>query len=317
MSTATVTAEDVALRDYKIWPVIGASAAGTVIEWYDFYIFGSLAAIVSPKFYPAGNDALALIAYLSTFAVGFIVRPFGAIFFGRIGDLVGRKYAFLVTLLIMGLGTAAIGFMPTYEQIGYLAPVLLLLIRVLQGLALGGEYGGAAIYVAEHVPDERRGFYTSFIQITATLGLFLSLITILVVQQVLGEEAFADWGWRLPFMLLDPAGRHVALHPAADEGVPDLQHPQVPRTDVEDADARRAREQGELEGDVALVVRCDGRPGGGLVHRPVLRTVLSADDPQDRAEDGQHRHRRRPRCWACRCSCSSVSCPTASVASGS
>src|SRR5688500_2876987 len=125
---ATVaTVEDVALRDYKIWPVIGASAAGTVIEWYDFYIFGSLAAIVSPKFYPEGNEAFALIAYLSTFAVGFIVRPFGAVFFGRIGDLVGRKYAFLVTLLIMGLGTAAIGFMPTYAQIGYLAPILLLL----------------------------------------------------------------------------------------------------------------------------------------------------------------------------------------------
>jgi MFS family permease len=203
MSTHVVAAadEERAVRDYKIWPVIGASSAGTVIEWYDFYIFGSLAAIIAPKFYPAGNEALALIAYLSTFAVGFVVRPFGAIFFGRIGDLVGRKYAFLVTLLIMGLGTAAIGFMPTYEQIGYLAPVLLLLIRILQGLALGGEYGGAAIYVAEHVPDEKRGFYTSFIQITATLGLFLSLITILVVQQIMGPEAFADWGWRIPFLL--------------------------------------------------------------------------------------------------------------------
>jgi MFS family permease len=202
MSTAsTADAGDVAVREYKIWQVISASAAGTVIEWYDFYIFGTLAAIISPKFYPEGNDTLALIAYLSTFAVGFIVRPFGAIFFGRIGDLVGRKYAFLVTLLIMGLGTAAIGIMPTYEQIGYLAPVLLLLIRVLQGLALGGEYGGAAIYVAEHVPDEKRGFYTSFIQITATAGLFIALLTVLFFQQVLGAETFADWGWRLPFLL--------------------------------------------------------------------------------------------------------------------
>jgi MFS family permease len=202
MSTAsTAAAEDIAVRDYKIWQVIGASAAGTVIEWYDFYIFGTLAAIISPKFYPEGNDTLALIAYLSTFAVGFIVRPFGAIFFGRIGDLVGRKYAFLVTLLIMGLGTAAIGIMPTYEQIGYLAPALLLFIRVLQGLALGGEYGGAAIYVAEHVPDNRRGFYTSFIQITATAGLFIALLTVLFFQQVLGAEAFEDWGWRLPFLL--------------------------------------------------------------------------------------------------------------------
>ncbi|MGH9242780.1 MAG: MFS transporter [Acidimicrobiales bacterium] len=190
-----------AVRDYKIWHVIGASSAGTVIEWYDFYIFGSLAAVVSPKFYPAGNDALALIAYLSTFAVGFVVRPFGAIFFGRIGDLVGRKYAFLVTLLVMGVGTTAVGFMPTFETIGYLAPALLLLIRVLQGLALGGEYGGAAIYVAEHVPDERRGFYTSFIQITATLGLFLSLGVILLIQQIMGSASFSDWGWRLPFIL--------------------------------------------------------------------------------------------------------------------
>jgi MFS family permease len=203
MSTDAVVAaeEHHAVRDYKIWQVISASAAGTVIEWYDFYIFGTLAAIISPKFYPEGNDTLALIAYLSTFAVGFIVRPFGAIFFGRIGDLVGRKYAFLVTLLTMGLGTAAIGIMPTYEQIGYLAPTLLLLIRVLQGLALGGEYGGAAIYVAEHVPDHRRGYFTSFIQITATAGLFIALLTVLAFQQWLGAETFADWGWRLPFLL--------------------------------------------------------------------------------------------------------------------
>ena len=160
MSTAALgSAEDIAIRDYKIWQVIGASAAGTVIEWYDFYIFGALAAIISPKFYPEGNDTLALIAYLSTFAVGFVVRPFGAIFFGRIGDLVGRKYAFLVTLLIMGIGTASIGLMPTFEQIGYLAPALLLLIRVMQGLALGGEYGGAATYVAEHAPHGKRGAY--------------------------------------------------------------------------------------------------------------------------------------------------------------
>jgi len=184
-----------------IWKVIGASSAGTVIEWYDFYIFGSLAAIISPLFYPKGNDTLALIAYLSTFAVGFVVRPFGALFFGRIGDLVGRKYAFLVTLLIMGGATALIGVLPTYETIGLLAPILLILIRILQGLALGGEYGGAATYVAEHVPDERRGFYTSFIQITATLGLFISLAVILICQALMPAESFAAWGWRLPFLL--------------------------------------------------------------------------------------------------------------------
>jgi MFS family permease len=172
-----------------------------MIEWYDFYIFGSLATVISPLFYPQGNDTIALIAYLSTFAVGFVVRPFGALFFGRIGDLVGRKYAFLVTLLIMGGATALIGFLPTYATIGMAAPIVLLIIRVLQGLALGGEYGGAAVYVAEHVPDERRGFYTSFIQITATLGLFVSLIVILVVQNLMSSDAFKSWGWRVPFIL--------------------------------------------------------------------------------------------------------------------
>jgi MFS family permease len=188
-------------RDYKIWQVISASSVGTMIEWYDFYIFGSLATVIAPLFYPQGNNTLALIAYLSTFAVGFVVRPFGALFFGRIGDLVGRKYAFLVTLLIMGGATALIGFLPTYATIGVAAPIILLLIRVLQGLALGGEYGGAAVYVAEHVPDARRGFYTSFIQITATMGLFVSLAVILIIQNTMSREAFTLWGWRLPFIV--------------------------------------------------------------------------------------------------------------------
>src|SRR3954471_24159794 len=181
--------------------IIGASAVGTMIEWYDFYIFGSLATVISPLFYPAGNETLALIAYLSTFAVGFVVRPFGALFFGRIGDLVGRKYAFLITLLMMGGATALIGFLPTYARIGIAAPIALLLIRILQGLALGGEYGGAAVYVAEHVPDSKRGFYTSFIQITATLGLFVSLGVILGTRLMLGEDDFKAWGWRVPFLL--------------------------------------------------------------------------------------------------------------------
>ena len=185
----------------KIWQVITASAVGTMIEWYDFYIFGSLASVISPLFYPAGNDTLALIAYLSTFAVGFVVRPFGALFFGRIGDVVGRKYAFLVTLIIMGGATAIIGVLPTYASIGLAAPAALLLIRILQGLALGGEYGGAAVYVAEHVPDGQRGFYTSFIQITATLGLFVSLAVILIVQNMMTPAAFRSWGWRVPFLI--------------------------------------------------------------------------------------------------------------------
>ena len=186
--------------EYSIWRVILASAVGTMIEWYDFYIFGSLAAFLSPKFYPPGNDTFAYIAYLATFAVGFLVRPFGALFFGRIGDLVGRKYAFLVTLSIMGGATALIGVLPTYKTAGWFAPITLLAIRVLQGLALGGEYGGATVYVAEHVPDGKRGFYTSFIQITATLGLFVSLIVILATQSYMSKEGFAEWGWRIPFL---------------------------------------------------------------------------------------------------------------------
>src|SRR5215216_1191615 len=205
MSTTADTGYNAA-HDYKIWQVIAASAVGTMIEWYDFYIFGSLTAIIAPKFYPPGNDTFALIAYLSTFAVGFVVRPFGALFFGRIGDLIGRKYAFLVTLMIMGGATALIGFLPTYETIGLAAPIILLVIRILQGLALGGEYGGAAVYVAEHVPDEKRGFYTSFIQITATLGLFVSLLVSLLVQNTMSADQFAGktesmGGWRIPFII--------------------------------------------------------------------------------------------------------------------
>src|SRR6202453_5189303 len=187
--------------EYSIWRVIMASSVGTMIEWYDFYIFGSLAAILGPKFYPPGNDTFAYIAYLATFAVGFLVRPFGALFFGRIGDLVGRKYAFLVTLSIMGFSTFAIGLLPSFKTAGWFAPIVLLLIRVLQGLALGGEYGGAAVYVGEHVPDNKRGFYTSFIQITATLGLFVSLIVILITQSAMSKEDFTAYGWRIPFLI--------------------------------------------------------------------------------------------------------------------
>ncbi len=184
-----------------IWTVIGASSAGTLIEWYDFYIFGSLATVLAGAFFPKGDDLVAMLATLATFATGFIVRPFGAVVFGRIGDVVGRKHAFLVTLLIMGGATMAIGALPTYEQVGILAPTLLLLLRLLQGLALGGEYGGAAIYVAEHAPANRRGFYTSFIQTTATLGLFASLGVIMLCRTQMGDDAFREWGWRIPFLL--------------------------------------------------------------------------------------------------------------------
>ncbi len=184
-----------------IWKVITASSVGTMIEWYDFYIFGSLAAIISTQFFPGGSPTAAFLKTLATFAVGFAVRPLGALVFGRIGDLVGRKFAFLATLLIMGGSTAAIGFLPGYARIGIAAPITLVILRLLQGLALGGEYGGAAVYVAEHAPDGRRGFYTSFIQTTATLGLFLSLAVILVVRAIVGEDAFKIWGWRIPFVI--------------------------------------------------------------------------------------------------------------------
>ncbi len=184
-----------------IWTVITSSSVGTLIEWYDFYIFGSLATILSVKFFPQDNPTIAFLNTLLTFAAGFIVRPFGALVFGRLGDIVGRKYTFLVTLILMGGSTFLIGLIPSYETIGYAAPLLVLLMRLVQGLALGGEYGGAATYVAEHSPSNRRGFYTSWIQTTATLGLFVSLVVILVTRTTMGEESFRDWGWRVPFLL--------------------------------------------------------------------------------------------------------------------
>ncbi|WP_375455141.1 MFS transporter [uncultured Methylobacterium sp.] len=181
--------------------VIFASSLGTVFEWYDFYLYGSLAAIIGAQFFsaypPATRDIFALLA----FAAGFIVRPFGALVFGRVGDLVGRKYTFLVTILIMGLSTFIVGMLPNAATIGIAAPIILIVLRLAQGLALGGEYGGAATYVAEHAPNGRRGFYTSWIQTTATLGLFLSLLVILATRSFTGEEAFREWGWRIPFLV--------------------------------------------------------------------------------------------------------------------
>ena len=181
--------------------VIFASSLGTVFEWYDFYLYGSLAAIIAKQFFSGLDSGSAFIFALLAFAAGFIVRPFGAIFFGRLGDMIGRKYTFLVTILIMGLSTFIVGILPTYASIGVAAPIILIVLRLLQGLALGGEYGGAATYVAEHAPHGRRGAYTAWIQTTATLGLFLSLMVILGTRTVIGEEAFADWGWRVPFIV--------------------------------------------------------------------------------------------------------------------
>lgn len=185
-----------------IWKIITASSVGTLIEWYDFYIFGSLSTIIAAKFFPAENPTAALLSTLATFAAGFIVRPFGALVFGRLGDLIGRKYTFMLTLVIMGFSTFLIGCIPAYATIGGWAPFLVLLLRLLQGLALGGEYGGAATYVAEHSPVHKRGFYTSWIQTTATLGLFLSLGVILSIRRIVGVEEFTTGnGWRYPFLL--------------------------------------------------------------------------------------------------------------------
>jgi len=181
--------------------VIFASSLGTVFEWYDFYLYGSLAAIIAKQFFSGLDAGSAFIFALLAFAAGFIVRPFGAIFFGRLGDMIGRKYTFLVTILIMGLSTFIVGILPNYASIGVAAPVILIALRMLQGLALGGEYGGAATYVAEHSPQGKRGAYTSWIQTTATLGLMLSLMVILGTQTVLGPVVFADWGWRVPFIV--------------------------------------------------------------------------------------------------------------------
>ena len=181
--------------------VIMASSAGTIFEWYDFYLYGSLAAIIGAQFFSSFPEATRNVFALLAFAAGFLVRPFGALFFGRLGDLVGRKYTFLMTILIMGASTFIVGLLPTYEQIGWLAPVILIVLRMLQGLALGGEYGGAVVYVAEHAPPGRRGYFTSWIQTTATLGLLLSLMVILGVRSYVGEAEFAKWGWRIPFLL--------------------------------------------------------------------------------------------------------------------
>ncbi|MBW8846051.1 MAG: MHS family MFS transporter [Burkholderiales bacterium] len=199
MATATATASAPMTREEK--KVIFASSLGTVFEWYDFYLYGSLAAVIAKQFFAGLDPSAAFIASLMAFAAGFIVRPFGALVFGRLGDMIGRKYTFLVTILIMGLSTFIVGVLPSYATIGAAAPVILIGLRLLQGLALGGEYGGAATYVAEHAPHGKRGAYTSWIQTTATLGLFLSLMVILGVKNSMSDKDFGEWGWRIPFIV--------------------------------------------------------------------------------------------------------------------
>ncbi|PYP92723.1 MAG: MFS transporter, partial [Gemmatimonadetes bacterium] len=194
-----MTASALAAKDLR--RVVIAAAVGNVIEWYDFYIFGSLAALLSVKFFAAGAAGSALIKTVGTFTAGFLIRPFGAFVFGRVGDIVGRKYTFLITLSGMGLATALIGVVPSYANIGATAGIILLLLRLIQGLCLGGEYGGAITYVAEHAPDDKRGYYTGWLQTSPTLGIVVSLVVIIVTREMLGTEAFNAWGWRIPFLL--------------------------------------------------------------------------------------------------------------------
>ena len=210
LATRTATAVATTKRTYGLPFVISASSAGTVIEWYDFYLYATLAPFFAPIFFPSGNDTASLLSAFATYAAGFLVRPFGAVFFGALGDIIGRKYTFLVTITVMGLATVLVGFLPTYAQIGIFAPVILVALRLLQGLALGGEYGGAAIYVAEHAPDNKRGLYTAWIQTTATVGFFLALAIILAFRLNMTAKEFTTdaplflglaGGWRYPFLI--------------------------------------------------------------------------------------------------------------------
>ena len=185
--------------------VIFASSLGTVFEWYDFYLYAVLAPFFAALFFPPGNQTAALLSAFAAYAAGFLVRPFGALVFGRIGDLVGRKYTFLMTIIFMGGSTFLVGLLPTYESVGWLAPILMVTLRLVQGLALGGEYGGAATYVAEHAPQNRRGYDTSWIQTTATLGLFLALVIIYLCRANMAAKDFSNWGWRIPFLMAEAA----------------------------------------------------------------------------------------------------------------
>src|SRR5258708_2287449 len=201
MATMTATAGRTGGLAYNEKFVIFASSLGTIFEWYDFYLYAVLAPFFAALFFPPGNDTAALLSAFATYAAGFLVRPFGALIFGRVGDLVGRKYTFLVTILVMGTSTFLVGVLPTFASVGWLAPILLVSLRLLQGLALGGEYGGAATYVAEHSRPNERGFSTSWIQTTATLGLLLALIVIAFSREFLSAADFSSWGWRLPFLV--------------------------------------------------------------------------------------------------------------------
>jgi len=272
--------------------VIFASSLGTVFEWYDFYLYGSLAAIIAKQFFSGLDEGSAFIFALLAFAAGFIVRPFGAIFFGRLGDMIGRKYTFLVTILIMGTSTFLVGILPNYAAWGAAAPIILIVLRLLQGLALGGEYGGAATYVAEHAPHGKRGAYTSWIQTTATLGLFLSLMVILGTRTAIGEEAFADWGWRVPFIvsiLLLAVSVYIRLSMNESPAFAKM------KAEGKTSKAPLSESFGEWKNlkivILALIGLTAGQPGGGLVFGPVLCAVLPDAGPESGRPNRQHHGR--------------------------
>ena len=275
-------AADAATPEYrfKLPFVISASAAGTIIEWYDFYLYGVLAAFFSTQFFPAGDATAALLASLATFGAGFAVRPFGAAFFGRIGDIVGRKFTFLVTIAVMGTSTALVGILPTYAQIGVLAPIILVVLRLAQGLALGGEYGGAAIYVAEHSSDEKRGQNTSWIQTTATLGLLLALALIGITRISMSAADFTNFGWRIPFILsivLVAMALYIRLRLQETPLFTQLKAEGKSSTSPWRDSFGNARQP---QAHLARALRRDGRPGGRLVPGPVPGPVLPRDEPR-------------------------------------
>ena len=262
--------------------VIFATSLGTVFEWYDFYLYATLAPFFAELFFPRGNDTAALLSAFATYAAGFLVRPFGAIFFGRIGDLVGRKYTFLVTILVMGGATFLVGLLPTYAAIGWGAPVLLVTLRLVQGLALGGEYGGAATYLAEHAPDHRRGYATSWIQTTATLGFFVALLVIGSLRVYMDAKEFSEWGWRVPFLVSLLLLIFSALHPAAAERVAGVPADAGRGPRVEGAADRQLPALPEQQVCAAGAPRRDGGAGRRLVHGPVLCAVLPDADAAGR-----------------------------------
>jgi MFS family permease len=257
-----------------LWTVIWASSVGTLIEWYDFYIFGMLAKTMGEAFFPSANETASLMSALATFAAGFLVRPFGALVFGRLGDIVGRKYTFLLTLILMGGSTFLVGCIPSYATWGIAAPACLLTLRLVQGLALGGEYGGAATYVAEHSPDGQRGYYTSWIQTTATLGLFLALGVIVLVRKQMGVAAFAEWGWRIPFLIsaiLVAVSIYIRLKMNESPAFAKLKSEGKTSTNpLKESFGNKYNFKNGIVG----IVWCNGWSRGCLVHRSILRSII-------------------------------------------